>query len=306
MYAKKAGHLVRLLGAVDVNALNRDNVQGYIYQRLTEGAHRETIRKELCTLNRPLGLAHEPRLLTADPWTLIPKFRSRYVPRDRYLSEEEFRALYAQLEPRRQLWLALAVLTGGHLSEIEALRWEEHVQTDAQRIVLPGTKTQKAQRKVPIPPVLAQLLMEHRQRVGPVVGRWSNVRRDLAAACAHAGIPRVSPNDLHRTFASWLKQRGEDSMVVAQLLGHSSTRMVELVYGRLNEATLQRAVAKLPDLIEPQGEDNGSSWVADSSALLSPMRSMRPGALKENQGVEVPRGGIEPPTRGFSVPCSTN
>jgi hypothetical protein len=47
-------------------------------------------------------------------------------------------------------------------------------------------------------------------------------------------------------------------MVVAQLLGHSSTRMVELVYGRLNEATLQRAVAKLPDIMEPQGEDSGS------------------------------------------------
>ena len=63
---------------------------------------------------------------------------------------------------------------------------------------------------------------------------WPNVRRDLAVACRHAGIPRVSPNDLRRTFASWLKQRGVDSMVVARLLGHSSTAMVERVYGRLN------------------------------------------------------------------------
>ena len=45
-------------------------------------------------------------------------------------------------------------------------------------------------------------------------------------------IERVSPNDLRRTFASWLKQASVDSFVVAQLLGHSSSRMVEMVYYR--------------------------------------------------------------------------
>ena len=40
-----------------------------------------------------------------------------------------------------------------------------------------------------------------------------------------------TPNDLRRTFASWLKQSGQDSLVVARLMGHTSTRMVELVYG---------------------------------------------------------------------------
>jgi integrase len=46
-------------------------------------------------------------------------------------------------------------------------------------------------------------------------------------------------------FASWLKQAGVDSMVVAKLLGHTTSRMVELVYGHLNDATTQAAFAKL-------------------------------------------------------------
>ena len=56
----------------------------------------------------------------------------------------------------------------------------------------------------------------------------------------------ISPNDLRRTFASWLKQAGVDSMVVAKLLGHTTSRMVELVYGHLNDATTSAAITKLP------------------------------------------------------------
>ena len=37
-------------------------------------------------------------------------------------------------------------------------------------------------------------------------------------------------------------------MTVAHLMGHSSTRMVELVYGRLSDETYQDAVAQMPRL----------------------------------------------------------
>ena len=58
----------------------------------------------------------------------------------------------------------------------------------------------------------------------------------------------MSPNELRRTFASWLKQAQVDSFVVAQLLGHSSSRMVELVYGRLGARTLESVVNRLPSV----------------------------------------------------------
>ncbi len=37
-----------------------------------------------------------------------------------------------------------------------------------------------------------------------------------------------------------------DSAAVAKLLGHTSTRMVDLVYGHLSDATLAQAVTVLP------------------------------------------------------------
>jgi hypothetical protein len=56
----------------------------------------------------------------------------------------------------------------------------------------------------------------------------------------------VTPNDLRRTFASWLIQAGVSNRIVAALLGHTTTRMVDLIYGQLSDAALAQAIAKLP------------------------------------------------------------
>jgi len=82
---------------------------------------------------------------------------------------------------------------------------------------------------------------------------------DGAAACARAGISKVTPNDLRRSYASWMKQGGEDSMVVARLLGHSSSTMVETVYGQLGNQNFRDAADKLPAL--PATGTTGSTSV---------------------------------------------
>lgn len=70
--------------------------------------------------------------------------------------------------------------------------------------------------------------------------------RDASRAGTDAQRRNVRPNDLRRTFASWLKQAGVDSTVVAKLLGHTTSRMVEIVHGHLNDPTTRAAVTKLP------------------------------------------------------------
>jgi len=104
----------------------------------------------------------------------------------------------------------------------------------------------------------------------PVVERWLNVRRDLRAACKRVDIAPVSANDLRRTYSSWMKQSGEDSALVARLLGHSSTRMVDLVYGHLSDENFIRAAAKLPCVEAPPP---GSTSVAERGL---PARTERP------------------------------
>ena len=233
-YRGKAGHLLRVLGAeLLLSELTMGLSRGYIRTRQEEGAKDNTILKELITLRRTLKLAHDDGLLRSDARDLVPRFRVRYQPRERWLTPAELGMLLAQLRREdRRLWVLLACYTGARSSEVERLQWE-HIDFEQGWVLLPGTKTAKSRRRVPLSPDLASALRAQGQETGKVVAKWFRVNRDLRVACRRADIPKVSPNDLRRTFASWLKQAGNDSMVVAKLLGHSTSRMVELVYGHL-------------------------------------------------------------------------
>ncbi len=328
-YATKAGHALRLLGGLDVNRVSMKDVQGYIETRKAEGAHSNTVYKELVVLRLALQQAHDLKLMRDDPRALFPKFSAGYVPRDRYLTREEAAALMRELGAHRLPWVLVAITTSGRLSEVERLRWELNVDLVNGWLLLPGTKTTLARRKVKMPKVLLDYLREHQRERGPVVEPWPNVRRDLAVACCRAGIPRVSPNDLRRTFASWLLQAGETSFVVAKMMGHSTTKMVDTIYGQLGDKTFEAAAEKFPEIILPELQEAGSASVAepapsertrrtqrhspDSTAtrafppkISKAHQTLRSGGPEVPDEVCVPGGGIEPPTRGFSVPCSTD
>jgi integrase len=58
-------------------------------------------------------------------------------------------------------------------------------------------------------------------------------------------FPSVTANDLRRTFASWLANSGVPLLQAAELMGHSSTKMLEEVYARLAPATLHSAIERM-------------------------------------------------------------
>jgi integrase len=292
-YEEKSGHLRRLLGELNVHTLGTTTIKEYIGTRIAEGAARGTVTHEMTALRRSLRHAHEAGRYFSDPKAIIPKFRSPYVPRDRWLSKEEFRLLMAKLPPHRQLWVMVAVFTGGRDSEVDTLAWE-NVDWKGGTLLLTGTKTTTARRRVPLHPLLGAVLQKSRATRGPVVGEWMNVGRDLPAACKRAGILRCTPNDLRRTHATWLKQDGVDSAVVARLLGHGSTKMVDLVYGRLDEETLRRAVMTLPG---SRWEAGGKRVCAESAKSAIPAKPL---SVEETLTL-VLGPGIEPGTRGFSI-----
>lgn len=264
-YRQKARHIVRVFGdRTDLVDIDRAAVHGYRATRLEEGAKDHSIHKELVVLR----LALREQGIEG----VVPRTSAHYTPRDRFLTLAQFRAVMDQLPAKRRLWFMAACFLGARDSELAKLRWED-VDLRARVAHVRGTKTKGADRLVPIHSALMPELRAARRDSGLVIERWTNRRRDVTAAWWRVigfdpgpkwswgtkrggkslkGAPRISPNDLRRTFISWLKQQGVDSLVVAQIAG-TGVRMVERVYGRLTQEQFREAVKKLPPPTAPRG-----------------------------------------------------
>ncbi len=315
-YKTKAGHLIRLLETsssgqyvpLSLTALRARDADNYVSERRREGVSENTISKELVALRAALKRARRAGLWRGDPAEVCPiGFAPEYKPRTRWLTQHELQLLLAELTADRAARVAFIVATSACWRETERARCED-VDLDAGRVRIRGTKRPGRRRLVPLVSPEQRTLAAYAMRYaegsqGALFRPWSNARRDLREACQRADIDPCSPNDLRRTFATWLHAAGATPDLLAPLMGHSDTRMVERVYGRLSVSDLARRLGGAIGLTDCS--TIAADYVAEAG-FAGPDESAESATSLETSGVVVPRGGIEPPTRGFSVHCSTN
>ncbi len=237
------GHIARVFGPESLlSVVTARTVDMYIEQRTDEGASSHTLHKELCSLRKALRGAKRRGEYPHDLSEIVPEFSARYVPRKTFLAPKQLEKLFGELAPDRAAHVAFVVATGARKGE--ALR-AERGDIEGEFARLRGTKTALSARTVAVVGRFESLL-GRALRGGHPKGRlfdpWGNAHRDIWAACDRAKIPRVSWNDLRRTFGSWLKQAGVSIDDIADQLGHSSTTMVRLVYGVDTPDALARRV----------------------------------------------------------------
>ena len=339
-YERKVGHLARVLEhdskgryqPMRLAKLGARNVDAYIEQRRDEGVTDHTIKKELVALQGTLKLAKRRGIWRGDIDAVMPdRFSPNYKPRERALTIPELQKLLAKLTPDHAARVACCVATSAEWGVTEpALR--EDVDLHRMEVFLRGTKRKTRRRTVPVvfPPQqgLLHYPLEYADGTdGMLFAPWTNARRDLQTACDAAGIERCSFNDLRRTAATWLRRAGVPLELLAPITGHSSTRMLEQVYARFTTESLAIRISATLGLPAPAhaatalSTDTGtpsncSAYAADCSASAANSAALGGAAAlstddgiekpRENAGSSVPRDGIEPPTRGFSIPCSTN
>ncbi len=306
-YRVKAGHVVRVLGAdTRLARVDAREVDRFIETRLAEGASRNTIHKELTVLRGTLKLAKRRGEYPSDIAQVMPDgFSPEYRPRTRFLTATGAQQLFAELPADRSACVAFVLATGARWSEAVAARFED-VDQARGLVFLRGTKTEAARRVVPVVgaavPLLDHALRHAQGKDGLLFTPWDSVRRDLAVACKRAGIDPVTPNDLRRTTATWLRQRDVEPHLIGAVLGHRDSRMVERVYGRMPAASLKLSLEKT--LGEPA--ERCSAFVANESETERRKGQMRLPESAFPTEFLVSRDGIEPPTRGFSILCSTD
>ncbi len=246
-YTAKAAHLVRLLGANrKLASVDAAPVDEYIATRFAEGASKSTIGKELTALSQILKAAARRGEYDKDLRAVMPiGFSVDYQPKDTWLPRPDLEKLMGELPKRRRAAVAFMVATSAEWGAVERAERAD-IDLDAGEILVRGTKNQKRWRTVPILGMfedLIELVLDGAPSEGLLFNEWGSVRRDLALACERAEVQRVSPNDLRRSTAKWLRNAGVEPQLIASMMGHADSRMVERVYGRLSPNALGKLIA---------------------------------------------------------------
>ena len=224
-----------------------------------------SLRQALSTLIQALKYAERHDDVTRNVARLagIP-VRARDAKDRTSLTRGEAATLAAVLDGERNGGMFLLSLRVGlRPGEAAALYWEDidlaagtvnvtrGMQTaDGKRVVVDELKTTSAKRTLAVPVDVVAALKAHRamqrnerlaaeawaddrlvfaSKIGTALDA-ANTRRELARICSAAGVPSVLPNELRHTCTSLLADAGTAHESIAQLLGHSTTRMVETVY----------------------------------------------------------------------------
>ena len=232
-YRKTLGPWVRIIGNdVTLAQVNAEMVDYYVETRRGEGVTDHTISKEWTAVKQALQLAKRGGAFPGDVDSLRPPdLHQSYTPRSRALKPHELTALLTELEGDRAAFVVLCATLGLRKGEAEGLLPSD-IDLAAGLVHVRGTKTEGSDRVVAIIPQWRELTERALAMVPIRPWHTGACVRDMAAACRRAKIDRCTPNDLRRTFATLLVSGGVSLDTTRRLLGHSSTAMVERVYGR--------------------------------------------------------------------------
>jgi integrase len=126
----------------------------------------------------------------------------------------------------RKLGVLLALMMGLRRNEIVHLCGRD-IDMAGTVLWVRGTKTANAMRRLEVPAILAPLLLDLAEKVGPgghLFGHTAKswMREHIHGACDAAGVPRVSPHGLRGTFATLATSAGAAAHAVAEALGHGT------------------------------------------------------------------------------------
>lgn len=274
-YENKAKALLGGLGATKLlGELAPRTIDAYVRKRREAKMVDHSIAKELVTLRCALKLAKRAGIYSGDIDSLFPpSFSTNYEPRSRVLAPGELNSLFEKLSEDRAALVAFCTACSARWGEAVVARRED---VASGMVMLRGTKTVLAARTVPLVApwqrsLMAYCLQYGRGRDGLLFTPWGsgNYIRDLASACELARIPPVTPNDLRRTCATWLRMQGVPLDLLAAVMGHKDTTMLQRVYARLSPEALQDRIASVlggdedtpsgaPETGTPVGHGGGS------------------------------------------------
>jgi len=237
--AQAITHFSKLFGDKKLNEITASDIDIYKQRRLKDGKKLNTIVRDLVVVRHLFNYAYNRKLFFGrNPVkdSGLPQVNDK---KERVLTAIEQEGLLKNSPPELGAVIRLALNTGMRRDEVLFLRWE-WVNLQDGFITLPHTHSKsKKSRRVPVNPVVKQIIMEASIGSGrPVEGAVFRIsptehgartwlQREFKEACRKAGVEGIRFHDLRHTAATRLVEAGIPLHAVAELLGHSSVRMTE-------------------------------------------------------------------------------
>ncbi len=246
-YEQKLRSVATVLGdAVPLTKLeNPAVIDGLIRQRRLDGAKRYTISKELTALRMLLKVARRRGQFNKEVSQVMPVgFATGYKPKTRRVTVAEAWALIRELPEGAARYTAFVCATTARDAAVGRALGGDKTRAG---IVLRETKTKAAGRMVPLTKVTKPFArfafkgIDDDRQVAPGV---SSVRHAYARACKRLKLAHLSPNDIRRSVAHWHLQAGVPRDVVAAFMGHTSTKMLDMAYGKLDPEEIGAAMKR--------------------------------------------------------------
>jgi integrase len=232
-------------GALRPDQVTRKESRSYVAVRRKQGVGDGTIHTELTFLRAALLWANRNT-------PAIVELPSKPPPAEDYMTKQQYEAILAKAEtPHVKLFIVLALATAGRMTAILQLTWDR-VDFDRGLIRLgTGEKRRKGRATVPMTDRARQALQEaHGARTSNHVIEYggapiARIRKALATVAREAGLPWVTPHVFRHTAAVWMAEDGVPMPEIAQVLGHTDSRITERVYAKFSPTHLRRAVRAL-------------------------------------------------------------
>lgn len=231
-----------------------------------EGNSRAQIKEVNQILNFIFNKAVDNKLVLENPAKHLT-LPAGYKHARRALTASEERAFLSCIEDPKYLVFALIYHLGLRPSEARSLRRSDLTRienTPAFKVC--GTKTDNAERTIPIPDALLPLLPSDRSfapvatyKDGPVSDAnfrtlWKHLQTDLNIALGARADPRsgqlvpplplaedLVPYCLRHTYCTNLAKRGVDIRTAQYLMGHSDITLTANIYTHVDQSALQKA-----------------------------------------------------------------
>lgn len=227
--------------------ISPEDIKEYLQSCRIRGCNEKTINRYLSSIQSMFKFAIYRGYITRNPVANVER-RKNPKGRLRFLDLDEIDHLKKSASTKRMLWfIEIGLLTGfrpGNIQDIDIKR-----DVDFRTGVVWARGKGGFEYNVKMAPRLIEIFAEIRKEKseGKALGYTENkFRMDWADTMDKANLDNVQPYTLRHTFASHLLMSGVDIKTVAELMGHTSTRMVDMIYGHISAAHKEQAVSKLP------------------------------------------------------------